>query len=222
MRKSPFLEVAVSAVVIAAPVIGLAAPAGADTRPAVTVTGPSSTVTTNTTTVTYSANRGGNQLAVPGGLTCALTGPTTSSDCGTPPPTTSKGTTTGSVSLTGLTSGTYSYTVTIVLEDGGTATNSATFTVNIAVAPCWQTSGNTHGLTDLKLTGPLGTLDNGTDYVSNDGSCSAGIVASVSIALGKVEADVDPFCVNAGYAGAYNLNSLGYAAAPANYWVCHF
>jgi hypothetical protein len=209
MRKSPFLAAAVSAVIIAAPVIGLAAPAGANNRPAVTVTGPGSTVTTDKATVTYSANRGANQLAVTGGLSCALFGPTTSSDCGTV--TTSRGTTTGSVSLTGLTSGTYSYSVSIVLTDGGTATGAATFTVNIAATTtCW---GSTL-YNDFGLTGPINESHNGTVYGSHRGTCTFGSIGTVTIVT---TANVAPLC---GSAGADTLNSLGFSTAPPDYWVC--
>jgi hypothetical protein len=217
MRKSPFLAAAVSAVIIAGPVIGLAAPAGANNHPAVTVTGPSSTVTTEQATVTYDANRGGNQLVVTGGLTCALSGPTTSSDCGTV--TTSTGTTTGSVSLTGLASGTYTYTVTIVLTDGGTATGTATFTVTIeASGSCW---GSTK-YPDQGLTGALNTLHDGTVYVSTTGTCTGGSIGVETIVQEPNPADADAVCggFGSGYSSADTLQSLGYSTAPTDYWDC--
>ena len=58
--------------------------------------------------------------------------------------TTAEGTTSGSVNLTGLQNGTYTYSVTIKLTDGGTATGTASFSVNIP-APghlYWANSGN--------------------------------------------------------------------------------
>ena len=58
--------------------------------------------------------------------------------------TTAEGTTSGSVNLTGLQNGTYTYSVTIKLTDGGTATGTASFSVDIP-APghlYWANSGN--------------------------------------------------------------------------------
>ena len=149
---------------------GTAALAGPGNRPAVTVTGPTSTVTSNTASVSYSANRGGKQLKSVGGLTCALTGPTSSSSCGTVA--TSHGTTTGTASLTGLQTGTYTYTVTIKLTDGNTATSSASFTVTLPayVGAC---HGHTtiHDVPDMMLTAPLNTKNNATSFTTNDGTC---------------------------------------------------
>jgi hypothetical protein len=95
----------------------------------VTVSGPSATVT-------YTINRGGNQIVSPNGLTCSLTGPTASTttptSCGRG--TTARGTTSNTVVLTGLQSGTYTFTVNLLLTDGETATATtgsfAPFTVS--------------------------------------------------------------------------------------------
>jgi hypothetical protein len=87
-------------------------------------------VNESSATVTYTINRGGNQIA-PNGLTCSLTGPTTSTSCGTI--TTAKHTTSGTVTLTGLQSGTYTYNVALLLSDGGTASASASF--NVVTSP---------------------------------------------------------------------------------------
>lgn len=80
------------------------------------------TVDGTSATVTYKINRGGKQVA-PSGLTCSLTGPTpsttTSASCGTV--TTAQGMTSSTVKLTGLQSGSYTYTVNLLLTDGGTA-----------------------------------------------------------------------------------------------------
>jgi hypothetical protein len=62
-----------------------------------------------------------------GGLTCSLTGPATSSSCGST--TTAQGSTTGSVTFSNLPAGSYTYTVSIVLTDGGTASSSLSFSV---------------------------------------------------------------------------------------------
>jgi hypothetical protein len=100
-------------------------------RPAIQLIVPSSTVNGTSATITYTINRGENQVG--GGsqvasLTCSLTGPTTSSSCGTTStPATHE--TDGTVNLMRLESGTYHYTVNLLLTDGGTATASGSFTV---------------------------------------------------------------------------------------------
>jgi hypothetical protein len=105
--------------------------ASADNRPNVTVNGPTTTVTDPSTTVTFSANRGGSQLLPGLGVICTLSGPTTSSDCGTV--TTGRGSTTGTVVLSDLTSGDYTFTVSMALTDGEVARAMTRFTVLLSL-----------------------------------------------------------------------------------------
>jgi serine protease len=107
--------------------LALSSPAYANNRPVVEVSGPASVQSGNPVTISYTSNRGGKQLQSSGGLTCSLTGPATSSSCGST--TTAQGTTTGSVTFSNLPAGSYTYTVSIVLTDGGTASSSLSFSV---------------------------------------------------------------------------------------------
>jgi len=202
---------------------GTAALAGPGNRPAVTVTGPTSTVTAITASVSYSANRGGKQLKSVGGLTCALTGPTSSSSCGTVA--TSNHTTTGTVSLAGLQTGTYTYTVTIKLTDGGTATSSASFTVTLPqyVGVCHGTTilGPIHGATDIMLTAPVNTKNNATRFTTNDGTCVGAISTFTLVDTPGDSGDADSLCVALGYPSA-KLPDLHYdiVGTPYTWWEC--
>lgn len=108
-------------------VLALSSPARADNRPVVELSGPASVQSGNPVTISYTSNRGGKQLRPSGGLTCSLSGPATSSSCGST--TTARGSTTGSVTFSDLPAGSYTYTVSIVLTDGGTASSSLSFTI---------------------------------------------------------------------------------------------
>src|SRR5579862_116814 len=124
MHRSRTVGVAVTVGVTS--LVACPASAVASNRPAVVMDAPATTVAQPNVTITYTANRAGDQLA-PEGLTCLLSGPVSFSDCGTV--TTAKHSLTGTVDLTGLRSGTYSYTVKIVPSDGGQAAASSSFVI---------------------------------------------------------------------------------------------
>jgi hypothetical protein len=115
------------------------------------------------------------------------------------------------VSLTGLTNGNYTYRVTIVLSDGGTATGTATFTVNT----CWS---STTGEPDLKLTGTLNHPNSGTTYTSTDGTCSGRVTTLVWIVQGATPFAASIWCQVTQQ--VVSLSSEGYSTAPPDYYEC--
>ena len=84
--------------------------------------------------------------------TCALVGPTASSgSCNAPVADGSKGAKSGK-SYTGLANGSYTLTVSLVLSDGGEATATRHFTINVAsadisISGSFFSSPNTHSIT---------------------------------------------------------------------------
>ena len=81
-------------------------------------------------TLSYTINRGGKQIA-PNGLLCTIDGlHSPEGFCGTV--TTSRGTTSGTVVLNGLTAFSFhTYTVQVLLTDGGSASQSLDFQFNL-------------------------------------------------------------------------------------------
>ena len=122
--------------------------------PAITFVPPSpaegATLTTNAVKVAFTYNRIPNATV---SLVCALAGPTSSSG-GCDPPTAfgDKGSQSGK-SYIGLVSGSYTFTASLTLEDGGTASATLDFTVD-AGHVYWANEGtNTIGRANLDGTG---------------------------------------------------------------------
>jgi virginiamycin B lyase len=109
----------------------LAAPAASATAPTIAFVSPSpaegATVTMDSIGFEFTYNRKPNATAT---LVCALSGPTSSSGaCDAPVAAGAKGSRSGK-SYSGLANGDYTFTVTLALTDGGTATATRRFSVD--------------------------------------------------------------------------------------------
>ena len=140
--------------VAVAVVVGLVATFASAASPAITFVSPSpdegETLTTNAAQFAFTYNRIPNATE---SLVCALAGPTSSSGaCDSPTAFGDKGSQSGK-SYIGLVSGSYTFTVSLTLEDGGTASATLHFTVN-AGHVYWTNAGtNTIGRASLDGTG---------------------------------------------------------------------
>jgi hypothetical protein len=111
----------------------LAAVASASNAPAITLVSPPSptegqTLATNSVQFAFTYNRKPNATQ---SLTCDLSGPTSSSGpCDTPVTNGKLGSSSGA-SYSGLADGSYTFTVTLTLEDGGTTSAVRHFTVGV-------------------------------------------------------------------------------------------
>lgn len=119
---------------------GLASAAPPGSTPVITVVSPSpaegATVTTDSVTFAFTYNRKPNatQMPLTVGLVCSLSGPTSSSGaCDSPVASGSKDSRSGK-SYTGLANGSYTFTVSLLLTDGGRATQTRHFTVGASIA----------------------------------------------------------------------------------------
>jgi hypothetical protein len=117
------------------------------------------TLTSSAAHFAFTYNRTSNQTRA---LTCALSGPTSSTGACNKPVATATGSSSG-VSYTGLANGNYTLTVTLRLTDGGGATASRSFTV--AVPTC--TAGSENFSEDIQDSQPTtfggGTIDSSYD-----------------------------------------------------------
>jgi hypothetical protein len=139
-RKVMVVAIGAVAVVGIVPAAAVAA-----TGPAITFVSPSpaegATLTTDSASFGFTYNRKPNAT---GTLVCALSGPTSSSGaCDAPVASGSKGSRSGK-SYSGLANGDYTFTVSLTLTDGGTASATRRFSVDVP-APrhvYWTNSGN--------------------------------------------------------------------------------
>src|SRR5262249_62086371 len=104
-------------------------------KPTVSFTTPPSpaegaTLTTSSVSFAFSYNRKPNQV---GNVSCTLSGPTAKSGCASAT----------TASYSGLANGDYAFTVSLTLTDGGTASATRQFTVNVPVTShlYWSTLG---------------------------------------------------------------------------------
>lgn len=124
-------------------VVAVALAAGATASIAVGASAPTITFGTPSVsgfnaTLTYSVSRGAQQIA---GITCSLTrtgGTTSGVGCGRQATTSTKETS-YAVALSGLNAGSYTYSVTVKLTDGGRGSSSRSFTVTPVAASCTVT-----------------------------------------------------------------------------------
>ena len=121
--------------VAVAVVVGLVATFASAASPAITFVPPSpaegATLTTSAVQLAFTYNRIPNATE---SLVCALAGPTSSSDACDAPVASGPGSQSGK-SYSGLVSGSYTFTVSLTLEDGGTASATLHFTVAPAGPP---------------------------------------------------------------------------------------
>jgi PA domain len=126
-RLAPCALVVVTAAVLAGFGAGFASAAAMPNNPVITFTRPSpddgQTLITNSPTFAFTYNRTPKQTK---SLTCALSGPTSSSGPCDSPVAGGAGSTSGK-SYTGLATGSYTFTVSMTLGDGGTATATTHF-----------------------------------------------------------------------------------------------
>ena len=144
LRKTALATVAALALVGIVPSVASAA-----MKPAIAFAAPSpaegATLTTNSVEFRFTHNKKPSATRT---LTCALAGPTASSGaCDAPVANGSKGARSGK-SYSGLGNGEYTFTVSLTLTDGGTASATRHFTVNVP-APRFQSTceslGGTYG-----------------------------------------------------------------------------
>ena len=176
------------ATVAFAMVVGLVATFASAAPPAITFVPPSpaegATLTTSAVQLAFTYNRIPNATE---SLVCALAGPTSSSDaCDPPAAFGDKGSQSGE-SYSGLVSGSYTFTVSLTLEDGGTASATLHFTVNAGHVYWTNAVTNTIGRASLDGTDvnqtfisgvnghPQGVaVDAGHVYWTNEGTNTIG------------------------------------------------
>ena len=164
------------ATVAFAMVVGLVATFASAAPPAITFVPPSpaegATLTTNAVEFAFTYNRTPNATE---SLVCALAGPTSSSDaCDPPAAFGDKGSQSGE-SYSGLVSGSYTFTVSLTLEDGGTASATLDFTVE-AGHVYWANSGTS------AFTGTIGRAN--LDGTGVDESYITGASTPFAVAVG--------------------------------------
>jgi hypothetical protein len=150
VRRALLVTVAVAALV------GLATTfASAASRPAITFVSPSpaegATLTTNSVQFAFTYNK---KPKATGTLTCDLSGPTPSSGACDAPTAITGGSQSGT-SYSGLANGSYTFTVTLTLTDGGTASATRHFSIAVPVRHVyWTNAGSdTIGRANLDGTG---------------------------------------------------------------------
>ena len=141
-RLAGMAIVALVAVVV---LVGMvSAPAFAATEPAISFVSPSpaegATLTTDSVAFEFTYNRKPKATST---LVCALSGPTPSTGpCDAPVASGTKGSQSGQ-SYSGLANGSYTFTVTLTLTDGGRATATRHFTVAVPARHLYWTNFNT-------------------------------------------------------------------------------
>src|SRR6187551_2841338 len=133
LRKALLLSLA--AAVAVGSVTALAS-AGPGNRPALTVISPSptdgATLTSDTVSFAFTYNRKPSET---GTLTCSLSGPTSSTGACDAPTALGKKDSQSGKSYSGLANGSYTFTASLTLTDGGTASATRQFTVNVPLPP---------------------------------------------------------------------------------------
>ena len=174
-RKAVVVALAALALLATVPAVAAAA------RPQITFVSPSpaegATVTTGSVEFGLTYNRKPKATA---SVVCALSGPTSSSGgCDAPVGSGAKGSRSGT-SYSGLQNGDYAFTVTLTLTDGGTASATRRFTVNVGHVYWTDFATGTIGRANLDGTGanqsfisgasgPVGVaVDAGHIYWTND------------------------------------------------------
>jgi len=168
-------------------------------------------------TVTYTINRTDKQIA---SQTCSLNGTTTPCDIHVDSQTAKPSTSTYSVTIEPLDDGDYTFTVTFTLTDGGSGSGADEF----VIAPvCWPGLFDNAPDWDVKLIGPINTLDNGNWYDSADGTCSGN---SYPVTLVQADTPDDAIAICSGLIPepwdrmeAINLQNNA-PTAPEDYWWC--
>ena len=124
------------ATVVVVALVGIvSALASAATKPAITFVSPSpaegETLTTNAVEFKFTYNKKPNATKT---LTCSLSGPTPKSGCDPAQPAAfgTKGSQSGA-SYSGLANGEYTFMVSLALTDGGTASATRSFTIDVPV-----------------------------------------------------------------------------------------
>src|SRR5215204_5438319 len=124
----------------AAPTIAFVSPSPAE----------GTTVTTDSVQIGLTYDRKPNATAT---LVCALSGPTSSSGaCDAPVAAGAKGSRSGK-SFSGLANGSYTFTATLALTDGGTASATRRFRVDVLPHVYWTNAAGTIGRANLDGTG---------------------------------------------------------------------
>ena len=136
-----------TAVVVGAVVaiVGIVPALAWSARPTITFVSPSpaegATLTTNSVTFAFTYNKKPKATRT---LTCTLSGPTSASGaCDPPVAFGEKGSRSGK-SYSGLASGSYTFTVSLILTDGGTASATRQFTVAVPGAASAIAAGGVH------------------------------------------------------------------------------
>ncbi len=74
---------------------------------------------------------------------------------------------------------------------------------------------------DVRLTGTIDVLDNGTGYNSTDGTCSGGVNQIVTFVAAADLTGADGKCASIGANSAvFRLVDRGWLTAPADWWIC--
>jgi hypothetical protein len=176
---------------------------GVSNHPAITLVNPSpvegATLTTGEVSFAFTDNRTPKQTA---SLSCTLAGPTAASVPCAAPMSNPNGSS-SSAAYSGLANGSYTFTATLVLTDGGTVTVSRSFAVAVAAQTC---SG------DLSASVP-----------AQDGASAPGTSALDAVIYRgndiELDADLTSDCADSWtYAWTYRLGDGPSLAVPAD-WV---
>ncbi|MDQ3889199.1 MAG: RCC1 repeat-containing protein, partial [Actinomycetota bacterium] len=162
------------AVLAAAVLVGLLAASGAaapkPARPKITFVSPSpaegATLATSSVSFAFTYNRTPKATQT---LTCSLSGPTSSSGACAPPTAFGKHGSRSTASYSGLANGAYTFTVSLTLTDGGTASATRNFTVPVPASATAIAAGHYH---TCALTGAGGVKCWGSNYAGQLGDGS--------------------------------------------------
>lgn len=210
--------IAVAVVLLTGGLILTAAPSAyAASKPTVTFSsGP--TVDGTSATLGYTMNRSGQAIT---STTCSLNtaGTNTTASCGNRTTAAKTKPTQFSVTLEDLAAGTYTFTVTVALSDGGRATGtSSSFTI-AAPVNCYDGARFTG---DGSLSGPINTEHNWTQYLSLDGTCAVYAGNAPTIVSGADLEEARARCAE--IIPVYFATPLpatnSYPTAPATWWFC--
>jgi hypothetical protein len=213
--------------ILVAVAVGVLAAAALAASPSITFVSPSpaeaATLTTNSASYAFTYNRTPKQTA---SLTCSLSGPTSSSGPCNLPLAAGKQQSSSGASYKNLANGNYTFTVSLTLTDGGTATAVRHFTVT--VDPC--TAGSENFSKDAEHSQPTtfsgGTIDtaygtgggvygplggfSGNSLTSGDGMNSTQLTYTNAVGSVQLDAESDH------YGGVdTTLTLTGYNAANA-------